>query len=345
MANQSRKHGRTVAINVDKLTAAMNHRGLSVEQLTELADVSTGTVHNLLAGKSVYRSTASQVAAGLGTTLDVLMDESASNAGASTVHEYLVSDVLTDWMTASNGLRFQLCRLRHLELDRQARGKRFDLRDMTTDEEQRCRTWIKRHPNVCESLHEHPNIVRNLTAFHDPVESFYWVIDEWIDGEPLQRKIGRKPFLPSVTKELLLDVARGLQGLHELGIVRRELTPATILIRNSDGRAILTEFELAKLIDRGPTVSTDEWPVDPYRAGEADADDVDVRADIYSWARIGVHALTGELPEVGQEESALKQSPLPELVHECLLRAASVFRSERPATIGEVIPVVEAWDA
>ncbi len=344
MAKKRPKHGRSVDINVDKLTAAMNHRGLSVEQLKELADVSTGTINNMLAGKAVYRSTASQVAEALETTLGVLMGESVAHGGASTVHEYLVSDVLTDWISASNGLRFQLCRLRHMELDRQARGKRFDLRDMSTDEEQRCRTWIKRHPNVCESLHEHPNIVRNLTAFHDPVESFYWVIDEWVDGEPLQRKLGREQFSHTMVKGLLLDVARGLQGLHEQGIVRRELNPATILIRNSDGRAILTEFELAKLIDRGPTVSTDEWPVDPYRAGEADADDVDVRADIYSWARIGIHILTGILPEIGEEHSILDEIELPPSLRETLIQSSSVFRSDRPDSLLAVIPIVEEWE-
>jgi serine/threonine protein kinase len=134
-----------------------------------------------------------------------------------------------------------------------------------------------------------------------------------------------------------------LQGLHEHGIVRRELNPATIVIRNSDGRAILTEFELAKLIDRGPTVSTGEWPVDPYRAGEADADDIDVRADIYSWARIAIHALAGHLPEIGSEQSTLDEIDLPSAVRECLTMSAAVFRSDRPDSIDAVVPVIEGW--
>ncbi len=343
MAKKRLQHGRTVEINVDKLSAAMDHRGLSVEQLKELAGVSIGTVNNLLAGKPVYRTTATQIAEALETTLGVLMGASASNGGAAAVHEYLVSEVLTDWIVASNGLRFQVCRLRHLELDRQARGKRFDLRDMTTDEEQRCRTWIKRHPNVCESLQDHPNIARNLTAFHDPVERFYWVIDEWVDGEPLQRRLGRKQFSAAEAKTLLLDVAFGLHGLHRQGIIRRELNPTTIIIRESDSRAILTEFELAKLIDHGPTVSTDDWPVDPYRAGEADADDVDVRADIYSWARIGIHAVVGALPEIGQEHSQLEQVAIPSLVRDCLAKSAAVFRSERPNSMDDIIQVIEEW--
>ncbi len=343
MGKKKLKYGRSVEINVDRLKAAMNNCGMTVNALTDGADVSSATVNNMLAGKPVYRTTPASVAGALGISLALLISESSSRQGTSTIHEYLVSDVLTDWITASNGLKFQLCRLRHMELDRQARGKRFDLRDMATDEEQRCRTWIKRHPQVCESLRNHPNIIRNIKAFHDPVESHYWVIDEWIEGESLQRKLRGGAFDLITGRQMMLDVARGLSALHQEGIIRRELTPASILIRNADGRAILTEFELAKLIDRGPTVSTDDWPVDPYRAGEADSDDVDMRADIYSWSRISLHTLIVELPVVGDEVKGVHDLAMPNDIKQLLVDAASPFRSSRPESMEAVISVVENW--
>lgn len=343
MEKERPKRGRTDHVNARALTSLMNERGLSVEKFAELGDVSIGTVNNMLAGKAVYRNTIAQVAEKLGISVAMLQENSLPAAAVSNVHEYLVSEVLTDWLKASNGLRFQLCRLRHLELDRQARGKRFDLRELPTDEEQRCRTWIKRHPNVCHTLNDHPNIIRNITAFHDPLESFYWVIDEWVDGEPLQRKLNGKAFEQTTARQVMLDIASGLQALHDQQIVRRELSPGSTLIRRTDGRAILTEFELAKLIDRGPTVSTAKWPVDPYRAGEANGDDVDLRADIYSWSRIAIHALVGSLPEVGTEHSALKKLDLPGSIIELLTSCAAVFRSDRPSRMAEVIPTVEAW--
>lgn len=321
----------------------MNDRGLSVEELAIRARKSVGTINNLLSGNPIYRTSALQIAEALDVNLESLRSESTNRSGLSTIHEYVVAEVLTDWQQASNGLKFQICRLRHLELDRYARGKRFDLRDLSTDDEQRCRTWIKRHPNVCESLRDHPNIICNVTAFHDPIEKFYWVIDEWIDGEPLQRTIGNKRSSHAFTKGLMLDIASGLIALHEQGIIRRELSPASVLIRRSDERAILTEFELAKLIDRGPTVSTSEWPVDPYRAGEADSDDVDKRADIYSWSRIAIHALLGDLPEVVDTEAKLLETPLPDAVRQILLKSAAVFRSERPDSMSEIVPFVENW--
>jgi len=338
------KHGRSVRLDAEKLMNVMNSRGVSVEQLAGRSDKSVGTINNLLAGKPVYRTTALPIAEALEISLDLLLEKNNSTAAVSAVHEYLVADVLTDWQTASNGLRFQICRLRHLELDRQARGKRFDLRDLATDEAQRCRTWIKRHPNVCEAMSGHPNIIRNLTAFHDPEESFYWVIDEWIEGESLQRQLQTRIFDDVSAKQLMLDVANGLLALHEQGIVRRELSPVSILIRAADGRAILTEFELAKLIDRGPTVSTDEWPVDPYRAGEADSDDVDVRADIFSWGRIVIHAVLGSLPPLGEEEEALKASGLTRKIRDLLITSTATFRSRRLTTLPQIIVAIGNWE-
>ena len=339
------KQSRGVKLDPSMLQALMDSRGWNVEQLQEQTndDLCINTIKKAQKGNGVDRSTALILAKAFGVTLNVLLAESTVKNWGVTVHEYLLSEVLTDWQTASNGLRFQICRLRHMELDRQARGKRFDLRDLATDDEQRCRTWIKRHPNVCGAFDGHPNIIRNLTAFHEPVESFYWVLDEWIDGEPLQRKLKAGAFTLEQARRLMLDMANGLAGLHEQGIIRRELQPASILIRNDDGRAVLTEFELAKLIDHGPTVSTADWPVDPYRAGEADGDDVDQRADIYSWARISTHALLGELPDISDEAEALQSLRLPKPLFEILSASLAPFRSERPASMADIIPILSKW--
>ncbi|MCA9150049.1 MAG: protein kinase [Planctomycetales bacterium] len=335
--------GRTVKLDADKLVAVMNRCGLDVDKLAQRAALSSGTVNNVLAGKAPYRSTANRLATALGVNLDVLLEGTGTPTAAATVHEYLLLDVLTDWITASNGLRFQACRMRHLELDRQCRGKRFDLRDLPTDEEQRCRTWIKRHPIVCDAIGAHPNIVRNFTAFHDPGEGYYWVIDEWVDGVTLLQKLQRDRFEGEALRQLMLDIAHGLQALHTHDIIRRELSPASILMWNQDATAVLTDFELAKLIDRGPTVSTKDWPADPYRAPEANGVDVNYAADIYSWGRIAVHACLGELPESESERDRLRDAGLPRRIERLLESAVSPLRGERPSSIDELIPAIEKW--
>ena len=61
------------------------------------------------------------------------------------------------------------------------------------------------------------------------------------------------------------EIAGGLSALHRAQIVMRELAPSRVLLAKSDGRAVLTDFELAKLLAGGPTVSPgEEWPEDPY---------------------------------------------------------------------------------
>ena len=50
-------------------------------------------------------------------------------------------------------------------------------------------------------------------------------------------------------------IASGLKALHAAGVIRRELTPDFVLLNERDDRPILTDLELAKLIEGGPTVA------------------------------------------------------------------------------------------
>ena len=101
--------------------------------------------------------------------------------------------------------------------------------------------------------------------------------------------------------------------------------------------------ELAKLLDGSPTVSNDDWPVDPYRAPEAGSDDVDHRADIYSWARITMQRLLGELPPEGDATTPLKAAKLPKQVETLLSKCVAVSRRARPDNLADVINVLTSW--
>ena len=260
-----------------------------------------------------------------------------------TVHEYRVTDVMTEWIEASNGLRFQICRMRHLELDDLARGKRYDLSRLSTEEEQRCVTWMKRHPKVCRAVKYHPNVITNETVFRDPREPYYWVIDEWVEGELLSSRLRSGTFSRRQSQQQLLGIAEVLKAIHTLGVIRRELTPASILIRSADGSAVLTDFELSKLVDHGLTVAPDEWPADEYRAPEADSDDVDHRADIYSWARVALHILSGDLPSRKEHAATLRKLKLPPSLAEVLKTSLSASRRSRPGDFQPVIAALRKW--
>lgn len=135
---------------------------------------------------------------------------------------------------------------------------------------------------------------------------------------------------------------RAIGVLHEHDILCRELSPDTVIVK-PDLSAILTEFELAKLLDGSPTVSNKYWKSDPYRAPEAESDDVDARADIYSWARITTELLLGSLPDVGAERDELKGLKLDKNVKEALCKSLSVSRRSRPSNVSKLVDVFSEW--
>ncbi len=144
------------------------------------------------------------------------------------------------------------------------------------------------------------------------------------------------------------QVLVALAALHHAGVIRRELAPRYITIRESDQAAVLTDFELAKLTEGAPTVRpSGRWPNDLYRAPDVDGDaPIDARADIYSWGRILVHGLCGALPAKGEEEPAVMALPdLPKSIRTLALACVSVARSNRPRTIAEVQSVLKRWTA
>ena len=90
-------------------------------------------------------------------------------------------------------------------------------------------------------------------------------MDRWIEGTTLAEQLDAGAWPAEQLPRLAAELLRGLDGLHCAGVVFRELAPCRVLIAADDGRAVLTDFELAKLMDNVPSVSGD-WPTDPYRA-------------------------------------------------------------------------------
>ena len=101
------------------------------------------------------------------------------------------------------------------------------------------------------------------------------------------------------------ELAEGLQALHDHGIVRRELTPESIVLREADSSVLLTDLELAKLLDGSPTVSL-RWNETPYLAPEVHSGKVDARSDIFSWGQILYHAATGTRPDEDSESNCVR---------------------------------------
>jgi serine/threonine-protein kinase len=158
----------------------------------------------------------------------------------------------------------------------------------------------------------HRNVCRIFEYGQDGPLRF--IVMEYIEGEDLRRVIQRHgPLLPEEALGTLLQVAAGLEAIHELGVVHRDLKTAN-LMRDARGVVKLMDFGIAKewgaetathATATGMAVGTPEYMSPEQAQGEK----VDFRSDIYSLGIVAFELFTGELPFRGTTPmaTALKQ--------------------------------------
>ena len=259
---------------------------------------------------------------------------------------------LTEWIesgrpgrveTASNGLQYRVYQLRHrYEPDRIGRGKRYELFHLPDDEQERLREQLLRHFQVCNRVCGSPYFPACYATFPERDGNVWWVVERWVEGVTLQEVLANGAIDADRLPAVMTGLADALAVLHTADVVRRELSPASILLPDAGPAVLLTDFELAKLTDRGPTVST-KWPIDDYRAPEVVSGDIDVRADLYSWARILVHAVSGQLPPARADKQLLAKFQLPKPVAAIANKCLAPARSGRPASIAAVQKALRNW--
>ena len=330
--------------------------GLTVEEFCEKAGIIKETGRKLFNGKPVSLYTLS-IAAGvfkIDNNLELLHPDELPALGidpevtlsGDTIQEWRIEARLSPWEKTANGLQYHFAHLSHRFLpSRFARGKCYDLRYPPSPERRRLEVQLQRHPEVCARVPDHPNVAKNFSALSVDHGGLWWVIDEFVNGSTLAERLNEGPLDNSALKTVMGGIAAGLGVLHKADVVRRELSPRFVILRNKDRTPVLTDFELAKLLDGAPTVSpTGAWPDDPYLAPEVvSRGTVDARADLYSWGRVFAHALLGTLPEPGADADAVRSAALPAAVKTILISCLALPKSDRPASVAEVQKALKRW--
>jgi serine/threonine protein kinase/Tol biopolymer transport system component len=137
------------------------------------------------------------------------------------------------------------------------------------------------------------------------------------EGETLRDRIGRGPLPLAEAVGIAEQIAAGLAGAHEKGIVHRDVKPANIMVA-PDGRVKIVDFGIAKLADQsritraGSAVGTAAYMSPEQFHGEP----VDARTDVWSLGVVIYEMVTGRPPFTGDSEievarAILEQSPRP----------------------------------
>ena len=180
----------------------------------------------------------------------------------------------------------------------------------------------------------HPHIV----PIHRVSEAsgFVFFVMSYVEGETLGERIRTRGPLPTAeATRVMREVAWALAYAHGRGVVHRDVKPDNILLEAGTGRALVTDFGIARggrdsghVTDPGKIMGTAHFMSPEQAAGHA----VDGRSDIYSLGVVGYLAVSGRLPFEAPNLPGL-------LVRQATEPATSVMRAAPglPPALGAVI--------
>ncbi|MDA1231168.1 MAG: protein kinase [Planctomycetota bacterium] len=153
----------------------------------------------------------------------------------------------------------------------------------------------------------HPNIVELLNAGR--WNGWFFTASEYIEGisaVDLIRKIGILGMMPTdKVLQIAVDLCQSLRFAKDCGIVHRNIRPSNILLRQSDGTALLNDLILARSIELSGSerltnpgdILGDVGYMSPEQLGSGYP--LDHRSDIYQLGATLYHLLTGRPPLEG----------------------------------------------
>lgn len=167
-----------------------------------------------------------------------------------------------------------------------------------------------REARVAAAL-DHPNIVP-LYDFGEENGVLYLVMP-YVSGGSLQDQLTRTPLAMSEVVNYGSQLTDALAYAHQRHLVHRDVKPANILI-HADGRLMLSDFGLAKILDSGmqsaaarnhPDAGTPEYMAPEQIEGRTEA-----RSDIYGLGVVLYLLMTGRLPFGGSSSNAVMEAHL-----------------------------------
>ncbi len=213
---------------------------------------------------------------------------------------------------------------------------------------------FRRETDAAASL-EHPNIM----PVHEYGESdtLAYLVMPYVSGGTLREEMERDCPMPLAKVMNYVDqLAAALDFAHAHGVIHRDIKPANILM-TPEGRLLLTDFGLVKVIAGGQTPQTrltgEGAPVgtpDYMSPEQVIGEDVDGRSDLYSLGVIMYQMITGTTPFQGETPMQIAsqhlqtQPPSPHLLRpdlpiaaeHVLLRALAKRPTDRYACVQDL---------
>ncbi|MDF1502836.1 serine/threonine-protein kinase, partial [Roseisolibacter sp. H3M3-2] len=182
---------------------------------------------------------------------------------------------------------------------------------------------------------QHPHVVPVYAA--DETGGVAWLAMALVEGETLGQRmarVGRAGI--DEARRLLAEVADALAYAHAHGVVHRDVKPDNILLDRESGRAVVTDFGIARAAEEelrltvtGVAIGSPAYMSPEQAMGDAG---VDGRTDQYALAVVGYQLLTGQLPFDAASATAMLIKHVGETP-----RPIAELRPEVPAALAQAL--------
>jgi eukaryotic-like serine/threonine-protein kinase len=159
---------------------------------------------------------------------------------------------------------------------------------------------------------DHPNVCTIYEVSHTS-EGQVFIAMGFYEGETLSQRLHRGPLPAREAVNIATQVAQGLARAHRHGVIHRDIKPANIML-TAEGPVKILDFGVAKfseslsLTGAGTAAGTMAYMAPEQLRG----DEVDLRADIWSWGVTLYQMLTGRLPFREERKGSLMDGILHE---------------------------------
>lgn len=225
----------------------------------------------------------------------------------------------------------EIFKVRHIHLNEQRVVK--IMRSNIATDEQALQRFL--HEARLATMIKHRNLAM-LYDFSTLDDGSYYMVWEYIEGTNIQKWIaGNGPVPPRVALEVAIQGLSGLEALHQMGIIHRDISPENIMLSQDHMGKLLVkviDFGIAKqLSDEGGGQGLTQTGMflgklkyaSPEQAGFIkEGEQLDARSDLYSFGVVFYEMLAGRAPFVATNP------------HGYILKHAT----EKPAPISETNP-------
>lgn len=162
---------------------------------------------------------------------------------------------------------------------------------------------------ILSQIHQHKFIIGYHE--HGKIDGKPYLLMEYVDGVNLKILLARRdPLLTENVAQILIDMAIGLEHMHESGFMHLDFKPENVMVTRT-GEVRLVDFDLTRPIPKKPKRLRKNPGTPAYMAPEQlMGKPVDHRVDIFAYGVTAYEILTGQKPFPGVEPSEILQRQL-----------------------------------